>query len=83
MNDIARDDLREAAEAHLRFGGGGDDLAEGVLDLLAALEHAESERDASRGYTAELETAVRSRETALTYWQARALAAETCKEATE
>lgn len=76
-NDIERDDLREAAEGHLRFGGGGDGLAEGVLGLLAALEYAESERDASRGYAAELETAVCSREAALAYWQARALDAET------
>lgn len=40
-----RDQLREAAEGHLRFGGGGDDLANGVLALLDALDQAEADRD--------------------------------------
>ena len=37
-----REELRDAAEGHLRYGGGGDDLANGVLALLAALEQAEA-----------------------------------------
>lgn len=36
-----RDQLREAAEGHLRFGGGGDDLANGTLALLDQLDAAE------------------------------------------
>ena len=39
---IDRDELREAAEAHLRYGGGGDDLANGVLALLNQLDQAEA-----------------------------------------
>lgn len=38
---IDRDDLRDAAEGHLRYGGGGDDLANGVLALLDALDRQE------------------------------------------
>lgn len=44
-----RDQLREAAEGHLRYGGGGDDLAHGVLALLDQLAQAEAERDALLG----------------------------------
>ena len=43
-----RDQLREAAEGHLRFGGGGDDLANGVLALLDALDQAEARIKAVR-----------------------------------
>ena len=40
-----REELRDAAEGHLRFGGGGDDLANGVLALLDALDQAEDWAD--------------------------------------
>ena len=43
-----RDQLREAAEGHLRFGGGGDDLANGVLALLDQLDQAEARIEAVR-----------------------------------
>lgn len=36
-----RDELRFDAEAHLEYGGGGDELAHGVLALLDQLDAAE------------------------------------------
>ena len=52
---IDRDELREDAEAHLRYGGGGDDLANGVLALLDQLDQQEAELDSwmTRAYEAE------------------------------
>lgn len=42
---IDRDALRDAAEGQLRYGGGGDDLANGVLALLDALDQAEADNE--------------------------------------
>ena len=66
---IDPEEARFGAEAHLRYGGGGDDLAENVLALLDALAATEA-----RATRAEAQSAIRGR--AVVMYRERAREAE-------
>ena len=69
VHPIATEEARFGAEAHLRYGGGGDDLAENVLALLDALTAA-----GHRATRAEAQSAIRGR--AVVMYRERAREAE-------